>query len=310
MEESDLKYGLGVNANETTQEMVEKSVEAERLGLDYVWVSDVPAQRYAFAAAAAISEKTKKLRVGVGLLSPFLHTPDQIANGLLTLTEAYGDRFELCIGPGDRDQLERVGVSLFDPRGIVNYLSDARKRIAKKLLENKVKAKIWLGAQGPKMLGIAGFFDGVLLNYASGDLIKWALSKVGVVRNEAFQLGVYAPSYIYKEINKEVYNLLRVASTVVAMGAPKIILEKLGLHQKIIEAREKLKAGSIIESIISDIPAETVEMFSIFKSFNKLSAFLSEISKMGIEHVVFGYPQNFSKKTVRELAEALRGETE
>lgn len=300
-----MKYGLGVNANETTQEMVEKSVEAERLGLDYVWVSDVPAQRYAFAAAAAISEKTKKLRVGVGLLSPFLHTPDQIANGLLTLTEAYGDRFELCIGPGDRDQLERVGVSLFDPRGIVNYLLDARKRIAKRLLENGVKAKIWLGAQGPKMLGIAGFFDGVLLNYASGDLIRWALSKVGVVSNEAFQLGVYAPSYIYKEINKEVYNLLRVASTVVALGAPKIVLKKLGLFEKVEIARDKLNAGNIIESTLDDIPAEVVNRFSICKSSQELHKYLTELSKLGIVHFVFGYPQNFSKRTIKDLTDAL-----
>lgn len=104
MEGLALKYGLGVNANETVQEMIGKSVEAERLALDHVWIGDVPSQRYAFVVAAAIAEKTKKLTIGLGLLSPFLHSPDQITNGFLTLAEAYGNRFELCIGPGDRDQ--------------------------------------------------------------------------------------------------------------------------------------------------------------------------------------------------------------
>jgi hypothetical protein len=89
---------------------------------------------------------------------------------------------------------------------LINRLLDARKKIAKKLKENKVESKIWLGAQGPKMLEIAGFFDGVLLNYASKNLIQWATAKVGTVRKKTFQFGVYVPSYVYKKIDRKVYD--------------------------------------------------------------------------------------------------------
>jgi len=74
-----LKFGLGVNANETITEIIEKSVEAERLEIDYVWVSDLLAQLYAPAVASAIAGKTRKIRIGLGLISPLLHTPNQIA---------------------------------------------------------------------------------------------------------------------------------------------------------------------------------------------------------------------------------------
>lgn len=300
-----MKYGLGVNVNETIGEIVEKSVAAEQMGLDYVWVADMPSQRYGLVVASAIAANTKRLRVGLGLLNPFLHTSDQIANGFITLAEAYGDRFDLCIGPGDRDQLQRAGVSLFRPRGISNYLLDSKKKIAKKLRENRVNDKIWLGAQGPKILKISKFFDGVLLNYASPNLIKWAINMINSAKKENFRCGVYAPSYVYTNMDKGVYQLLRVAVTVVTLGAPESVLKKLELNQKLVVAKEKMKAGLTPERIVDDVPVETLHKFSICMPSGKLNTYISELAGLGVEHIVFGYPQNFSKKTIRDLAKAL-----
>jgi len=300
-----VNYGLGVNVNETTKEIVKKSVQAEQLGLHFVWVSDVPAQRYAFTVASAIAANTKKIQIGVGLLSTFLYTPEQVAGGFFTLVEAYGDRFELCIGPGDRDQLKRVGIPLFHPQGIPNFVLDSKKKIEKRLKENKVEGKVWLGAQGPKMLEIAKFFDGVLLNYASPVLIQWAMNKIGRVNKERFYLGVYAPSYIYSSLDNEVYALLHMASAVVALSAPKIVLKKLGMYQKIIAVKKKLEAGSNMKSVLAEIPSEVVDWFSIYKPAEKLDSYIFEVSRLGIEHIVFSYPQNYSEETIRELAHAL-----
>lgn len=299
-----MRFGLGVNANETTSEIVEKCVEAERFGLDCVWVSDVPLQRYALAVASAVAAGTKRLRIGLGLLSPFLHTPEQIADGLSTLVESYGDRFELCIGPGDRDQLERVGILLPHGQSMINSILDAKKTISRRLRQNKVRSRIWLGAQGPKMLKVAGQFDGVLLNYASPAMIRWAMSKINTVNRETFQFAVYAPAYVYKHFDNGVYTLLRIASAVVALGAPNIVMKRLQLYEKIKATKAKLKIGSIVESVLDEIPPEIVKLFSIYKSFDELRDYTLELSSMGIAHIVFGYPQNFSKKTVRDLAEA------
>jgi hypothetical protein len=277
------------------------------LGIDYLWVSDVPMQRYSPIVTSAIAENTKRIQIGFGLISPLLHSPIQIANSFSTLVEAYGERFELCIGPGDKDQLRRVGVSLSHPMGITNYLVNAKKQIAKTLRKSKVKGKIWLGAQGPKMLGVARFFDGVLLNYAHPDLIRWAVDKIGHVGKKGFEIGIYAPAYVYRDLNPKVYSSLRASSAVVALGTPNLILRKLGFYEQIVEARNKLDSGSNITSILKDIPQKAFELFSIFKSSTELGPYLSEISKMNVEHVVFSYPQNVSEKTVRELAHALKG---
>ena len=296
-----MKFGLAVNVNETVKEVVEKSIHAEQFGLDYIWVSDVPSQRYAFTVASAIATHTKTIRVGVGLLSCFLFSPEQIADGFSTLTEAHGNRFELLIGPGDRDQLSRVGVSWAHPKSVVNYTLECKEKIKQRLGEDKV----WLGAQGPKLLETARFFNGVFMNYASPKLVEWAVNRVGSVGREGFQFGVYTPAYVYDKFDRKIFNLARGASTVVALGDSDFVLKKLGIYEKINAAREKIKKGLTFKSILDEIPSEIVEMFAVHKPSSELQSYLAELSRLGIKHIVFSYPQGFSAKTIKDLANAL-----
>lgn len=301
-----MKFGLALNANETISDIVRKSVLAERLGIDYLWVADSPMQLYAPAVAAAVANGTKRIKVGLGLVSPFLHSPVQIASSLSTLVETYGERFELCIGPGDGNLLKSVGVSLHRISGVANHLLSAKNQMEKGLRKNKVECKIWLGAQGPKVLRIARFFDGVLLNYAHQDLVEWAVDVVGSPKKKGFQFGIFAPSYIYTDFDPRIYQLLRIASATVALGAAETVLRKLNLYQEIAEAKRKLEAGAPITSVVQDVPLKTLELFSVFKPSTKMKGYLTEISNKKIEHVVFAYPQNHSEKMVQELAHALK----
>ena len=301
-----MKYGLGVNVNETIHETVGKSVLAEKFGFDHVWVSDVPEQRYAPVVAAAIAAGTKRIKIGLGLLSPFVHSSLQIASSVVTLVETYGERFELCIGPGDRNQLKRIGINLTHQRGISDYLLTAKKEIEKTLRKHKVDCPIWLGAQGPKMLRVSQFFDGVLLNYGSSELIKWAVDQVGQAKDRDFKHGIYALSYVYAKHDPKIHKLLKVSCAAVTLGASKTVLEKLGLAEEVAQANKALEDGVSLDSIANLIPDRSMEFFSIHKRSGKLGAFLAELSGLGIEHVVFGYPQNHSKQTVRQLSQALK----
>jgi len=309
LEKIFLKYGLGVNVNETIHDTVEKSALAERLGYDYVWVSDVPEQRYAPVVASAIASRTKRIKIGLGLLSPFVHSPMQIASSVITLVETYGNRFELCLGPGDRNQLRRIGIDLSQLGGISERLLAARRDIENVLQKQEVKCAIWLGAQGPKMLGIARSFDGVLLNYGSPDLLEWAVDQIGHVKAQDFEFGVYALSYVYAKHNPNVYNLLKASCAAVALGASRSILKKLSIYKEVAKARRESEAGVSLESISASVNTRLVEFFSIHKHPSELNAYLAKLSKIGIENVVFGYPQDYSKMTVRELSRALRSES-
>ena len=301
-----MKYGLGVNVNETVRDTVEKSVLAERLGYDYVWVSDVPEQRYAPVVASAIAARTKRIKIGLGLLSPFLHSPLQICSSVITLIETYGDRFELCIGPGDRDQLKRIGIDLSKLGGISERLLAAKRDVGNILKKQGARCPILLGAQGPKMLGIARFFDGVLLNYGSPDLVRWAVDQIGPIEAQDFEWGVYALSYVYAKHDLKVHDLLRVSSAAVAMGASRPVLEKLNIYREVARMRRESEAGASLESFSDSVYARLVGFFSIHRHLSELDSYVARLSKIGIQQVVFGYPQDFSRVTVQQLSRALR----
>jgi len=304
MEKVDIDFAVGLNAYETVEEIVGKCIEAERLGLDYVWIGDSPPHLYCPSIAAAVASRTKKIRIGLGLLSPLLHAPDQISSSIITLTEAYGERFDICLGVGDRSQLSRVGVDTKLPR-VWDQVLKAKRKIARSLSACGVVTKIWLGAQGPRMLEVSKSFDGVLMNYASPRMIKWAIEKVKPDAQKDFDFGIYAPSYVYGKWRPQAYRLLRIASAVVALGAPAAVLDEFGLGKRLQRAREEHEAGLRIESVVRYVPSEVVDSFSIYTPSSKLSGYLRELGDLGISHIVFGFPQNLSKVTVRDLASAL-----
>jgi hypothetical protein len=300
-----LKYGLSTNPNETIQETVEKSVEMEKLGFDYVWVSNTSSRPCFHTIASNIAERTSNIRVGVGLLSPLLYTPSQIVKSIATLTKLYGNRFELCIGPGDRNQLRKMGFKPSELKHIPELLLRVKREVDEGLSQEGLGIPIWLGAQGPRMLKIAKFFQHVLINYADIDLIKWALEEMNLPYINSVQLGIYAPSYVYTYKDSQLYHLLKVSSTTVALGTTRSVLEKIGLYGEIIKIREELKRGYKLKDVVDRVPEEVVERFSIYKSSNALSSYILKLREIGVKHIVFGYPQNISKETIRTLALSL-----
>lgn len=302
-----MMFGISLNVNDPVSETLAKGMSAERLGLDYVWAADLPSQRYAPVVAAVVASATHEIRVGLGLISPFLHTPQQIASSLTTLAESYGSRFDVCIGPGDRDELLRVGVDLDAVRGISQHVLNARREIHKLLKERGLECRIWLGAQGPAILRIAPAFDGVLLNYSSPTMLRWALEVIRAAKDGIPNLlGVFAPSYVYGDFDPNIHRMLQFASATVALGTSDYVLRRFSLLESLQPARKELLCRTFDSSILRLVPPDIIEKFGIFKSHDELSAYVDELKRLGIEHVVFSHPQGHSIETIKELATALR----
>lgn len=300
-----MKFGLGVNANEPLHDIVKKSIAAETLGFGYLWISDSPVQLYAPVVASAVASKTAKIRIGLGLISTLLHSPNQITNFLTTLSDAHGNRFDLCVGVGDRRQLSRVGVHTINIRNLPLKVLEAKRRITSRLQEEGVRAKIWLGAQGPKMLGIANNFDGVLLNYSNPEMIGWAIKKAGLRRKPRLTIGTYSPSYVHLKPDPSVFQMAKASSAVVALGTANSVLKKFGLYEKMQKARKMAVVNLTVKDILAEVPDEVVEAFSITMTASSLGRYLTKVKRFGVSHVVFAYPQNYSVRTIRELARAL-----
>jgi alkanesulfonate monooxygenase SsuD/methylene tetrahydromethanopterin reductase-like flavin-dependent oxidoreductase (luciferase family) len=238
-------------------------------------------------------------------MSILLHNPSQVASSLTALSDAYGNRFDLCIGMGDRRQLGHVGINVEKTNTFPAKVLQAKRKIASHLHDAGVKAMIWLGAQGPRTLAIARSFDGVLLNYSRPEMISWAIKQMGVRRKCGLKIGTYSPSYVHQRLQPRLIRRVKVSSAIVAVGATSQVLKEFGLYEKLRKARKMAVASPTIEDILADVPDEVVKNFSITMKATNLPAYLVELRRLGVNHIVFAYPQNYSIETVMELGKAL-----
>jgi coenzyme F420-dependent glucose-6-phosphate dehydrogenase len=102
-------YGLVVptyqpilDAGRTAPELVATAVEAERLGLDSVWVGDTLARAPldALAVLSAFAARTSRVTLGTSALLPALRNPIQTANQLLSIDLLSSGRLTVAVGAG------------------------------------------------------------------------------------------------------------------------------------------------------------------------------------------------------------------
>jgi alkanesulfonate monooxygenase SsuD/methylene tetrahydromethanopterin reductase-like flavin-dependent oxidoreductase (luciferase family) len=102
-------YGLVVptyqpilDAGRTAPELVDTAVEAERLGLDSVWVGDTLARAPldALTVLAAFAARTSRVTLGTSALLPALRDPVLTANQLLSVDLLSGGRLTVAVGAG------------------------------------------------------------------------------------------------------------------------------------------------------------------------------------------------------------------
>jgi coenzyme F420-dependent glucose-6-phosphate dehydrogenase len=91
-----------LDAGRTAPELVDTAVEAERLGLDSVWVGDTLARAPldALAVLAAFAARTSRVTLGTSALLPALRDPVLTANQLLSVDLLSGGRLTVAVGAG------------------------------------------------------------------------------------------------------------------------------------------------------------------------------------------------------------------
>ena len=104
-----MRYGITFDGRAPIAETLELVQAAEAHGFECAWVGEHLGHRDAFVYAATLLERTRRIVVGVGAISPHYRHPVQIAMGVATLRETYGPRVRLMLGLGNPDQIARLG---------------------------------------------------------------------------------------------------------------------------------------------------------------------------------------------------------
>src|SRR5213595_1789033 len=100
----------------TLDESINRAREAERLGFESVWVTQMPDARDAALVLAAYAAATQWVRLGTGVLPIYTRHPTAMAQMAATLDEMSGGRFILGLGISHKVTVEGMwGLRLEKP---------------------------------------------------------------------------------------------------------------------------------------------------------------------------------------------------
>ena len=243
-------YGIEfVPGNVNVKQVVNFCKLAESKDIDYAWITNHYNNRHCYPTLAMIAAATTTLKMGPGIMNSFTDTPAAMASFACTLNEISDGRAVLGIGPGDLSTLPKLAIS---PEKPVARLGEAIAQIRKLCAGEEVKKSgmqffdydgakltgvnlpgkkgipIYVGAQGPKVLELAGTVgDGALINASNPKdfavaipIIKAACDKVG---KKGFDVGAYTAMSIDTN-EKKARNAAKIVAAFIAAGSPPDLL--------------------------------------------------------------------------------------
>lgn len=190
-------FGITFKPDMTPQRLVALTRQAESCGFAYGWSFDSHVlwqEPYPLLTLMAVN--TKKMRLGTLVTNPIVRDPTVTASLLATLNNISEGRMDLGIGRGDSSRrvmgkkpttMDRLEESIQIVRSLVRGEEIFCDGTPLRMTWAQWNIPVWIAAYGPKVLHLAGRIgDGVILQFADPDLIRWCL---GFVRKGAQEAG-------------------------------------------------------------------------------------------------------------------------
>src|SRR3954451_18803278 len=193
-----MQFGFTLKPEHTIAATIGLTQAGEAAGFDAAWLFDSHVLwREPYALLTLIAEHTKKLRLGTCVTNPGTREPSVTASALATLDELSGGRMDLGIGRGAsaRRVLGKPPITLANTEEAINVIRDLVEgrpvmyegTELQLTWSGKWKLPVWVAGYGPMALAMTGrVADGVILQLADPDLVRWF---VGQVRDAAGAAG-------------------------------------------------------------------------------------------------------------------------
>ncbi len=214
-----LDFGITLMPDPPSTTLVNLTRLAEEQGFTYGWLFDSHLLwMEPYPLLTLMAANTSRMRLGTCVTNPATREPSVTASAFATLNEISGGRMVMGIGRGDsaRRVMGRPPTSLATlEQAILEIRALAAGQVADaepQPLQIKWATgslPIYVAAYGPKALRLAGRLgDGVILQFADPDLIRWCLGFVRQGCQEAgrdwatFHVMSAAPTYISDDLDK------------------------------------------------------------------------------------------------------------
>ncbi len=306
-------FGIEFIPQEPYWKIVYYSIQAEKQGFSSIWITDHFMNRNPYVTMATIAVYTSKINIGVGVTNPYLANPVVTAQAIGSLDEIAPGRIMLGIGAGDKTTLGMLGVKVGKPltavkecveicRGLLSGEKVSHRgkifdiKSAKFAFKTSGKIKIYVGAQGPKMLRLAARIgDGVLINASHPRDVEDALKHVDEGLREAgrtrddIDIAIYTSFSIAEDEKEAIKATLPVVAFIVA-GAPDFLLEKHGIPLDQAKALRELLDKAAWGEAFSKVTPKMIEAFSIAGNPEQCLEKVERLLKLGVSQFVVGSP--------------------
>jgi len=311
-----LSYGIEfVPGNLSVKQVVNYCKLAETKDIDYAWITNHYNNRHCYPILGAIAAATTELKVGPGIMNAFTDTPAAMASFICTLNEISDGRAIMGIGPGDLSTLPKLAI---DPSKPVTRLAEAVTQIKALCAGEEVKKQgleffdydgakltgvqlpgkkgipMYIGAQGPKVLELAGSVgDGALINASNPKdfdvaipILKAATEKVG---KKGFDIGAYTAMSI--DMNeKKARNAAKIVAAFIAAGSPTPLLERHGLDLNNVAKIKEALSRFDFKTVGGLVGDGEIDAFTIAGTPDIVKQKCEDLTKSGVTQIIFGSP--------------------
>jgi 5,10-methylenetetrahydromethanopterin reductase len=253
--------GVGTDGVTSMSETLELATQADILGFHSFWLSEGYHSRSAIVRAALIATATRKIKIGLGILSPHTKHPALLAMEAASLDEIARGRILLGMGR----VLNALRKHAFDSAGTAQVIKESTE-IIKGMLSGKLiqyegsrfkivppgsrldlepcgELPVYIGATGPEMLRLAGqYADGIIFNYpCTPSFVRWAMPFVeqGLSRSSRSLKNFEVAAYLLVSVDENEKKAVDATKRFVAQKLPtrhSEMLRHAGVTEKEISA--------------------------------------------------------------------------
>lgn len=314
---------MGYLSNIPASQQLATARQAEEGGVDDFWIAESHYYRGAFSLAAQLASLTSRMRIGIGVVSPFSRHPavtameaatvDEISNGRFILGLGTSRRMMLGLGiaasPLIKGRVPRVspikamkesieiirrlfaGETVTFQGEIFRLQSPGAEAPGVRLgLDVRRKIPIYIGATGPKMLELTGSIaDGVVFTLLTNPpFVRYAISQIRKGAEDASRPSsdVRIVSYLLFSVSRNRRMALDSVRSLLALYITRvepIVLEKAGLTQQEIARVETKVREEGIPAAMKLVDDEMVRRFAVAGTPDDCLERLAEYGEAGLE---------------------------
>ncbi|MDV0447201.1 F420-dependent glucose-6-phosphate dehydrogenase 1 [Methanosarcinaceae archaeon Ag5] len=327
-----MKFGIEFVPNEPVLNLASYAKTAEDEGFEFVWVTDHYNNRDVFATLTVLSMATNRIQLGAGVTNPYTRNPALTASAIATVNDISGGRAVLGVGPGDKSTFDALGIAGEKPLSTIREcvgvyrelfagknVSTAGENVQFKgahlnfVKKDAAPIPVYVGAQGPKMLEMAGAVsDGVLINASHPDDFKQAMPQIRAGAESAgrnagdLDIAAYTCFSIDADADAAKKKVIPVVAFIAA-GAPDAILSRHGINPEIKkELGAEISKGNFkaLNDLVSD---QMVDKFSIAGDPEFCEKRMKELEESGVTQMVAGSPIGISKeKSIKMIGKIMK----